>query len=273
MRLAAETKGISDSFGTKDCPRCSRQTMKSGGCNHMTCQVCRCEWCWICNEQLTIRGPHGEGPVYWHYSEENVDSGCQQFAEAGAHPDAEEVRLRRRDRTPGPLIKRLSLPVGAISVALLAISAILALALWLILYFVSCTLAGVLRLAARGAYRARRTEPPDSLGEVGTQRLVKSTLYFAVTLGMVAFLVPFAVLTVAWDFVAVILWLVLSVLGRLPLCRRCVPAPSRHHLRFLVSAPLRAVHRFGSTLLAHLADGRANAGRVGAQDETMWANA
>lgn len=89
--------------------------------------------------------------------------------------------------------------------ALLAISAILAFALWFILYFVSCSLAGVLRLAARGAYRARRAEPPETLGEVGTQRLVKSTLYFAVALGMVTFLVPFAVLTLVWDVVAVVL--------------------------------------------------------------------
>jgi len=246
--------------------------MKGGGCNHMTCQVCRAEWCWICGEQLSQRGPHGEGPVYWHYSEENIESGCQQFAEAGAHPDAEEVRLRRRDRMPGPLIKRLSLPVGALSVALLALSAILALSLWLVLYFISCCLAGVLRLIARGTYVVRRAEPPETLGELGAQRVVKTTLYFAVTLGMVVFLVPFSILTLAWDLFAVVIWILLNIVGRLPLIRRCVPAPSRHHLRFLVSAPPRAVHRFGSTLLANLADGRANVGRVGVgAEEATWA--
>lgn len=262
-RLAAETKCISEAFGTKDCPRCSRQTMKGGGCNHMTCQVCRCEWCWICGEHLVRRGPHGEGPVYWHYSEENVLSGCQQFAEAGTHPNADEVRLRRRDRMPGPLIKHLSLPVGVLSVALLTIAAILALALWLVLYFVSFCVAGVVRLLARGAYVVRRAEPPETLSEAGAHRIVKSTLYFAVTLGMVAFLVPFTVLTLAWDVLSVVIWIVLNLLGRLPLLRRCGPTPTRHHLRFLLSAPPRAVHRFGSSLLASLADGRANAGRIG----------
>mmetsp|Transcript_44854 Transcript_44854/g.116156 ORF Transcript_44854/g.116156 Transcript_44854/m.116156 type:complete len:707 (-) Transcript_44854:162-2282(-) len=265
VRLAAETKGISDSFGTKDCPRCKRQTLKSGGCNHMTCQVCRAEWCWICSSQLTQRGPHGEGAVYWHYSEENVESGCQQFADAGAHPDLEQVRLRRRDRTPGPFMRRVSMPVGMLSVILLAISAILALAFWLVLYFLSCLIAGVARLVARGAYRAARTEPPEGLGEVGAQRLVKSTLYAAVVFGMFAFLVPFLALTVIWDALAAVLWTCLVGLGRTPVIRRLVPVTSRHHLRFLASAPIRAVHRFGSTILATLADGRG--GRVGVFDE------
>merc|ERR1719203_2764491 len=165
MRLTAETKGISESFGTKDCPKCSRQTMKSGGCNHMTCQVCRCEWCWICSQRLVEKGPHGESPIFWHYSEENVESGCQQFAEAGTHPNIDEVRLRRRDRIPGPLIKRVSVPIGLLSVALLAIAAVLALVLWMILYFVCLSIAGTGRLMARSCYRLSRLEPPDALGE------------------------------------------------------------------------------------------------------------
>lgn len=33
----------------KTCPRCKSQTNKDGGCNHMTCSICRFEWCWICH--------------------------------------------------------------------------------------------------------------------------------------------------------------------------------------------------------------------------------
>lgn len=249
MRLAAETKGISESFGTKDCPRCSRQTMKSGGCNHMTCQVCRADWCWICNQILTQRGPHGEGPVFWHYSEENVESGCQQFAEAGAHPDVDEVRHRRRDRTPGPFIKRVSIPIGIISVALLAFAALLAVTLWLILYFLCSCLTGLVRLIARGIYRLSRVEPPEALGEAGSQRVVKCTLYIAVSLGIVTFLVPFLAVWLVWDVIALVLWILLSILGRMPLLRRCLPQPTCHHLKFLLSAPWRAVHRFASGAL------------------------
>lgn len=87
-RLKKEEEGIRRALGTKDCPGCTRQTEKNGGCNHMTCQQCRCDWCWICGEQVV-------GDIGWHYSKENRESGCMQFSLAG-HPPVEEVRLMRR---------------------------------------------------------------------------------------------------------------------------------------------------------------------------------
>jgi hypothetical protein len=32
----------------KSCPNCFTKIIKNGGCNHMTCTICKYEWCWIC---------------------------------------------------------------------------------------------------------------------------------------------------------------------------------------------------------------------------------
>lgn len=37
---------------TKACPVCGVRTEKTGGCNHMTCQRCSCDWCWVCGQKL-----------------------------------------------------------------------------------------------------------------------------------------------------------------------------------------------------------------------------
>jgi len=87
-RLIRETRAHASAFGTKSCPRCDFETEKNGGCNHMTCQHCKCDWCWICGQAI-------EGDVGWHYNPTNPESGCNQFADAGQHPDPIEVRRRR----------------------------------------------------------------------------------------------------------------------------------------------------------------------------------
>ncbi|SCU98309.1 LADA_0H12068g1_1 [Lachancea dasiensis] len=43
---------------TKECPKCGVNIEKNGGCNHMTCQSCDYEFCWIC--ELCWKG-HGGG--------------------------------------------------------------------------------------------------------------------------------------------------------------------------------------------------------------------
>lgn len=32
----------------RECPKCNVSVEKNGGCNHMTCQQCKYEWCWVC---------------------------------------------------------------------------------------------------------------------------------------------------------------------------------------------------------------------------------
>lgn len=48
---------------SKSCPRCKSKTFKDGGCNHITCKICKAHWCWICG-WLHVEGNH-EG-VYDH---------------------------------------------------------------------------------------------------------------------------------------------------------------------------------------------------------------
>ncbi|GFO47255.1 E3 ubiquitin-protein ligase parkin [Plakobranchus ocellatus] len=38
---------------TKQCPNCQIKTERSGGCMHMVCSRCECEWCWICVQPWT----------------------------------------------------------------------------------------------------------------------------------------------------------------------------------------------------------------------------
>ncbi|XP_078322626.1 E3 ubiquitin-protein ligase parkin-like isoform X1 [Crassostrea virginica] len=35
---------------SKPCPQCKAKTERSGGCMHMTCTVCKTDWCWICEK-------------------------------------------------------------------------------------------------------------------------------------------------------------------------------------------------------------------------------
>lgn len=254
VRLAAETKGISEVWGTKDCPKCARQTMKGGGCNHMTCQVCRCDWCWICGQPLWIRGPHGEDPIYWHYSDENITSGCQQFAEPGSHPDVETVRLWRRDRLPSPCMRRLTSPVSACTVALMAMCTTLAMIMWLVIYFVASFFTCSALLCLRCAFASRGSKMPEEWQAHRSQRLVKPTLYVAVSMGLLIFFPLFLFLCLIWQTLSLLIWSTLFSLSHLPGTRRCTPLTTRHHLRFFLSAPMRAVHQAGSSFLARLAD-------------------
>lgn len=41
---------------TKECPKCSVNIEKDGGCNHMVCSSCKYEFCWICESDWA---PHG----------------------------------------------------------------------------------------------------------------------------------------------------------------------------------------------------------------------
>lgn len=35
------------------CPKCKTKVEKVSGCNHMTCYLCKFQWCWICGGTYT----------------------------------------------------------------------------------------------------------------------------------------------------------------------------------------------------------------------------
>jgi len=201
---------------------------------------------------MTIRGPHSEDPVYWHYSDENVDSGCQQFAEPGAHPNAEAVRLRRRDRRPTDLMRRIVVPVRFLAVSLLVTCVLIALVLWMMFYSLSFAVADTFVRIAQGAQHP--CEHVEGLDQARTQKLVKPTLYFAALIGTVLFLTPFIPLTLAWGLLASLIWVILWALSHAPVFHRFFTPITQHHWRFLAFAPHRAVHQFGNATFARLAE-------------------
>lgn len=49
----------------KPCPKCRIPTDKYTGCNHITCQKCRYEWCWVCYGNYRAPGGHYGGPIFF----------------------------------------------------------------------------------------------------------------------------------------------------------------------------------------------------------------
>jgi hypothetical protein len=49
------------------CKKCGVRIYKDGGCPHMTCQMCKHEWCWQCKEDFPVHTP--QCPNYHLYLE------------------------------------------------------------------------------------------------------------------------------------------------------------------------------------------------------------
>lgn len=58
---------------TKPCPKCRTRIEKNQGCNHMTCQVCKHEFCWICNGDWKDHGSNTGGYYNCNKFENNED--------------------------------------------------------------------------------------------------------------------------------------------------------------------------------------------------------
>ena len=52
---------VKENRNIKPCPQCRIKTWKYDGCNHITCQKCHYEWCWVCFGKYRSPGGHYVG--------------------------------------------------------------------------------------------------------------------------------------------------------------------------------------------------------------------
>jgi len=69
---------------TKSCPKCSSRIEKNQGCNHITCQRCKHDFCWICGEDWSTHGASTGGYYKCNKYDPNKGDGNDQSASARA---------------------------------------------------------------------------------------------------------------------------------------------------------------------------------------------
>lgn len=103
---------------TKPCPKCRSRIEKNQGCNHMTCQNCKHEFCWICNGDWASHGANTGGYYNCNKFEENAEEDESDIAKAKreldrylhyykryhAHSEAQRFAQKQLDGTEGKMM-------------------------------------------------------------------------------------------------------------------------------------------------------------------------
>eukprot|EP01035_Chromulina_nebulosa_P021907 gene21907-28362_t len=72
---------------TKKCPKCLTRIEKNQGCNHMTCKICRFEFCWICEGDWKEHGQSSGGFYKCNKYDSTKPTGSSEAEKAKAELD------------------------------------------------------------------------------------------------------------------------------------------------------------------------------------------